>query len=1075
MKTPDRPANEEERLEALRSCQILDTPSEPTFDALTALAQRLLHVPIALVSLIDRHRQWFKSRQGLEAGETSREISFCGHAVASGQPLLVHDASADERFVDNPLVSGDLHIRFYAGIPLVTSDGLALGTLCVIDHVPRTLTPEQQEILTTLANQAIAHLEKRRETARLTQRLQAVQQAQQAFFEIAVDLLCIANLDWVPQHLNNAWERTLGWSPSQLRTQPLTHWIHPDDVEACRAQIGQLASDSSSIHFRCRFAHRGGGSIPLAWTATVHRGMIYAAAHDLTALELERTALSRSETRLRAIFDAVADGVVIADEAGMIEQVNPAATRMTGFAAEELIGQTFGKLSPQSYVDSITALRGKYLHDGSREIFSAEREGTIVTKAGVTYPVMVSRSEFHDRGVRKVLALIRDISQQKRDQAELVAAKQAAEDANHAKSQFLAQMSHEIRTPLNAVLGYSTLLLDTPLSGEQQQHLQAVTTAGRSLLTQINAILDLSKLEANKLELELSSTDLLLAMEDAVDIVAEQARRKGLALTCILDVDCPQHIECDAGRLRQVLINLANNAVKFTARGEVTIRARRQLREAGEEVRFTVRDTGPGLRSEVLSKLFQPFSQADPSVARRHGGSGLGLSICRRIVAVLGGSIGVDSQVGQGSTFWFALPAQRSEARSDDRSTVPAQLRGRAVLIVDPHEASREQLTCLLSRWGLRAIPCASASAARGVLATSPDLHPAAALIASQLPDASDVDLAQELKGLASPYLQLLVRLLPLGPGSEPRSSPAPVFTAQLVAPYRARRLLRLLQEFGQSPASSPRSPAGLRPAKTDLPAPRILVAEDNPANQRLASLVLQRLGCRVDVVSDGQEALATASLFSFDAILMDQQMPEMDGSEAAQAIRQLPPPACNVPIVALTANASATERTRLLGEGMDDYLTKPLNFDELQKVLQRWLPRHFPGNQLRASADLTLPHLSQETTMELQQDRDNIQKRLQELSALLDADSVADIITMVRADWPRTLRAAEAGLRSGDLTALGREAHYLAGSALQIGAAGLAGTCRELERVAANANTAQATELLGAVGQRVLDLLSSL
>ncbi len=1206
MKTPELPDNEEERLAALRSCFVLDTPAEPTFDALTALAQRLLRMPIALLSLVDGERQWFKSRQGLGSTETPRAISFCGHAVASGQLLIIEDASSDERFADNPLVTGGLQIRFYAGAPLVTRDGYALGTLCVIDYVPRVLSAEQQEILTGLAAQAAAHLDGRRETAQLERRLLAAQQAQQAFFEIAVDLLCIANQKLVPEHLNAAWEKLTGRTAEELRETSLSDWIHPEDRPASLAALSQLGQGVASVSFRNRFRHRSGHYVSLAWTITSHQGMFYAVAHDLTALEHERAALTRSEARLRAIFDAVAEGIVISDELGVIEQVNPTMERMSGYSAEELLGQTLTKLTSQRFSERLQGRRESSQAAGVRAPLAAEPETWGIRKDGTKYPILVSRSEFIDRGARKFLGVIRDVTEpkraeqalvdsetrlrtiidtaaeaiiiadgagvieevnssttrlfgyateeligrnlkalmsagdaeahdgflatyartgrpriigsgrevigqrkdgsqfvaglavrefvvagrthyagilrdlteQKRAQAEILAAKNAAEDASSAKTQFLANMSHEIRTPLNSVLGYATLLLDTPLGTAQQEYVQAIGTAANSLLGQLNAILDLAKIEANKLQLELGPTDLRLAMEDAVEIVAEQARRKNLALTCILSPDCPMHIYSDPGRLRQVLINLVHNAVKFTERGEIVLRAQPLTSDGGSRVLISVRDTGPGFSVETQAKLFQPFSQADASIARRHGGTGLGLSISRRLVEALGGSIGVDSDPGIGTTFWFALPLRAVPPPAMAEPALPDTLLGMPVLVVDEHEASREQLAGILTRLGLRPLLADSAAAAREVLAAEPRFPPGLAMCSSTVPDALPEELVSAIRQLLPSDSLPIIRLQNLGAGQEAKPLPTPTFSSQLAKPLRAHRVARVLHElFAPSTAygrpSQASSPIKIAPPRADLPAPRILVAEDNPANQRLAKLILQRLGCRVDVVADGQEAVAAASLFTFDAILMDLQMPEMNGLEATQAIRKLPPPTCHIPIVALTANAFSTERERLISGGMDDYLTKPLNFDELQKALQRWLPRHFQGSPAKSSTDSLLPPPSPDAEPDLQQDLDGIRQRMQELSGLLDSASTKEVLALVRKDWPKTLRAAESSLRAGDLPGLCREAHYLAGSALQIGANGLAKQCRALEKAGHSQSSAQLPTLLAAVAQRVFELLT--
>ncbi|HNN98569.1 MAG TPA: response regulator, partial [Pseudomonadota bacterium] len=484
--------------------------------------------------------------------------------------------------------------------------------------------------------------------------------------------------------------------------------------------------------------------------------------------------------------------------------------------------------------------------------------------------------------------------------------------------------------------------------------------------------------------------------------------------------------------------------------------------------------------SDSQSKLFQPFTQADPGIARRHGGSGLGLSICRRLVEALGGSMGLDSTVGLGSTFWFTLPLQPAGSERPPTRPLPLALQGRSALLVEAHGATSEQLAGILLRLGLRPLVCSNAAMALRTLAMTRSAMPGVVFIGSPLPDSSAEQLAAALRQLAPGDRLPLIHVLPPGAASASPPEPGAWFAAQLATPLRLHRVQRALRAVAHpgtvSDSTGPLARrVNLQAARSDLPAPRILVAEDNPTNQHLAMLVLQRLGCRVDLVGNGQEAVATASLFSFDAILMDLQMPEMSGTEATQAIRKLPPPAGTVPIIALTANAFAGVRTELLRLGVDDYLCKPLNFDDLQQVLRRWLPRHFADGPARSSSD-GIPMLNRSAhSADLLQDLEGVQARLQELGELLDASSADEVLALARTDWPKTLRAAEASMRALDLDALGREAHYLAGSALQVGAKGLGSLCREIEHAARRNDATQARQLLATVSQRVYELLTSL
>ncbi len=1207
MKIPDLPANEPDRLEALWQCRVLDTEAEPIFDMLTALAKKLLDVPIALVSLVDRDRQWFKSRQGLDVTETPRDISFCAHAVANGLPLIVSDARQDERFADNPIVTGGLGVRAYAGIPLVTSDGYALGTLCVVDQSTRQFTSEQRELLTVLAAQAANHLEKRREATRLEQRFSVARLIQHTFFDIAVDLLCTIDERLCLDQLNPAWERTLGWTRSELRSRAFTDFLHHEDVQECLAELETLRHGAVAASFRNRFRKGSGHYVPLAWTITMNSSGYYAVARDMTSYEAERAALVRKEAKFRAIFDSVPEGIILHNESGKLERTNRTMEALSGYSSAELRGQTLAKLAATPHVEQWDALRSAYLEKNNRALFERSFPSTLIRKDGSQIPVLMSFSEFLDgdnhmflgvvrdvseqrlaaqaladselrlrtiietaaeaiiisdeRGVieqmnasttrlfgyateeliganisilmsntdahihheyvkryirsgekriigigrevigrrkdgsnfvaglavsefavggrRHFAGILRDLTDQRQAQLALLEAKEVAEEASRAKSQFLANMSHEIRTPLNAVIGYSTLLLDTPLSPEQGQHLQAICTAANSLLGQLNAILDLSKIEANKLELEFAPTDLLLAMEDAVEILADAARKKDLALTCILDAPCPRQILCDPGRLRQVLINLASNAVKFTDRGEVVLRARSQVDEKRSSVLFEVTDTGPGLPPSVLAKLFQPFSQADASIARLHGGSGLGLSICRKLVEAMGGNIGVRSTVGEGSTFWFTVPQKATEALASEPEMVPEAMHNRPLLIVDEHATTREQISGLCKQMGIHPVLCADTQTARELVASTSKPSLLGVLLSSSLPQVQPEEFALELRKQSPSQPLPIIRLLNLKNVAE-SSKPIPSgFSGQLIKPLRAHRLLRVLVESLGSrnlPSATARlsAPNIQLPCK-DLPAPRILLAEDNPTNQQLATLVLQRLGCRVDVASDGREAVQAASRFSFDAILMDLQMPELDGISATEQIRKLPPPACDVPIVALTASVFATERERLVRAGVNDFLTKPLHFDRLSQVLRRMLPRHYPSHE-PATVSRSPANAEPESNMMsgLQEDLTGIECQMKELAAVFEGTDSPPLLDLVRNDWPKTINSAARSLEQKDLLAVGKAAHYLGGSASQIGASNLAGLCRDLEKTAKLCDLARTQQLFSQISARVREILAS-
>ena len=684
---------------------------------------------------------------------------------------------------------------------------------------------------------------------------------------------------------------------------------------------------------------------------------------------------------------------------------------------------------------------------------------TVVTSPYGKWETLASYlPDIQDGEVKGFLAHVVDVTA-------LKTAQRDAQAATKATSEFLAVMSHEIRTPLNAVIGYSTLLVDTALSNQQLEYVQAVRTAAEVLLSQINLILDLSKIQAGKLELENQPTDLRLAMEDALEILADAARKKSLHLTCLLSADCPQFIISDPGRLRQILINLVANAVKFTDSGEIIVRATYTPDPQTPHLRIEVIDTGPGIKQESQSKLFQPFAQVDSSMTRRYSGTGLGLSLSRRLVEAMGGMIGVQSEVGVGSTFFLVLPVTSASA-PDSEQQLPTHHHGRQVLVIDPHDASREQLRQLLTQLHLVPMLCMDAESTRSVLATGHAEAPCAVLVASSLADADSRELGQIFQ--QSPIL-CTVPIVLLHSTAEPSRAQSSVFgrsTFQLAKPVRMRRLLNVLTQLLDSPHA-----AEMLPAEPDrlvierfsaARPPRVLLAEDNPANQRLVSLMLRRFGCRVDVAADGSEAVSAVRSFPYDLVVMDCQMPEMDGLEATQEIRKLPPPMSQVPIVALTANAFREDKERCLGAGMNDFLSKPLTLESLQLVLKRWLSEHSLSNATPSALLMKPAPQPQQSQAGIQDELDSIKDRIQELSALLDEEAGAKSWELFQSDSKQTLMIAKSQLGASKADELARSAHRLAGSALMIGARGIAQRSKQLETAARGGDLNASSQLLG-------------
>jgi len=692
------PHNEVQRLEALREYDILDTLPEQAYTDIALLAAAICQTPIAAISLIDDDRQWFKATVGLDAQETPRDAAFCAHAILAPDLFVVPDARADERFQDNPFVTDDPSIRFYAGAPLLTPEGFALGSLCVIDQTPRTLTPEQAQALEALGRQVMGQLQLRRQVAALQKAEQARREAQDA--------------------------------------------------------------------------------------------------------------LARQQEFTQAVLEHMSDGIVACDPAGTLTLFNRATREFHGLPAAPIPPEQWAAHFDLYQADGLTPMPTEEI-----PLFRAlhgqpvqQVEMVIAPRHGPRRTMLSDGRAFFDAAGRKLGAVVvmHDITEQKRVETHLRLARDQALASTQAKSEFLANMSHEIRTPMNGVIGMTDLLLETDLAEEQRDHALTIKRSGEALLTIINDILDFSKVESGKMTLEQAPFDLRALMAEVAVLLRPRAFGQGITLDCSFPPDLPARFLGDPVRLRQVLMNLTGNAVKFTPQGGVHLTVEGHS-GGGPDVALTltVRDTGIGIPPARQAAIFESFTQADGSTTREYGGTGLGLTISRHLVELMGGRISVESEAGEGSLFTVSLSLPRCD-------------------------------------------------------------------------------------------------------GMDARTAPDPSGQGKL----------------------------GLR----------VLLAEDNPTNMKLARRLLERWGCAVDAVGDGQEAARAALCARYDVVLMDIQMPVMDGLAAAAAVRAAEQgTGRRVPIIAMTANAVQGDRECCLGAGMSDYVSKPIRAADLHAKLAA-LGRVSPG-----------------------------------------------------------------------------------------------------------------------------------